>query len=88
MSTMVINCPIEVVKTVLQSKTMGDKTTWRKHYVAPYEGMWGCIQGIYKERGIIGFYKGGLPLMCRYEEFYHSNVFVVKLKKKKQLNIT
>lgn len=65
MSTMCINCPIEVVKTVLQSRTAGSKTTWRKHYVAPYEGMWGCVKGIYQERGIVGFYKGGLPLMCR-----------------------
>lgn len=65
LSTMVINCPIEMVKTVLQSRTEGTKTTWKQHYVAPYEGMWGCIKGIYKERGIGGFYKGGLPLMCR-----------------------
>lgn len=62
---MVINCPIELVKTVLQSKTEGSKGAWQQHYVAPYQGMWGTIKGIYTERGITGFYKGGVPLACR-----------------------
>lgn len=60
-----ISCPIEVIKTTLQSKTEGTEKTWKKHYVAPYEGLLSLAKGIYKERGIYGFYRGTIAMIYR-----------------------
>ncbi|XP_049777910.1 solute carrier family 25 member 45-like isoform X1 [Schistocerca cancellata] len=53
----VVNCPIEVLKIKLQSKT-GLPSIWKMQYESKYSGVIGSVRGLYKDYGFKIFYKG------------------------------
>lgn len=53
----VINCPIEVLKIKLQSRT-GLPSVWKMQYESKYSGVIGSVTGLYKDYGFKIFYKG------------------------------
>ncbi|KAF2881610.1 hypothetical protein ILUMI_24553 [Ignelater luminosus] len=64
LAQVIITCPAELVKTVLQTHT-GRETKWKLHYEAPYNNTLEAARGIWKKRGIKGFYRGVIPMLYR-----------------------
>lgn len=60
-----VTCPVELIKTVLQAKTEG-KGHWKKHYNVPYTGSFDAFRGILRDRGVTGLFRGMGAMCLRY----------------------
>ncbi|XP_068896289.1 solute carrier family 25 member 45-like [Tenebrio molitor] len=59
-----ITCPFEYIKTILQTRT-GGRGSWKKHYEVPYTGSIDALLGIVRDRGFRGLFRGVTPMMLR-----------------------
>ncbi|XP_045186415.2 solute carrier family 25 member 45-like [Mercenaria mercenaria] len=58
--------PVDYIKTALQSQIPHDMSSAAKEAGQRFfKGPWECSKAIYRERGIFGFYKGGLAMAYR-----------------------
>lgn len=60
----IATCPVELVKIKLQMKTAG-KGHWKPHFEEPYNNTFETMKGVFKKKGVMGFYRGFTPMFIR-----------------------